>query len=442
MTGSWVRGGLAVAALLVGGAAAPLPGQQAVRDTVDRIRAIVGNTVILESQVQEELYSRVPENQLPQDPQQLATLRANILQELIDVELLYQQAATDTLVKVTEEQVNSAVDEQVRNVRGRFPSDSAWRADLRRSGFQTPEEYRRWLTERQRKQLMTSTLIELMRAMEKIKPVVPTEREMRAFFESRRTGQDRPETISLRQIIITPRPSDSARSRAWYLADSLLAKLRAGEDFAELARQYSDDPGSAQQGGSVGWFRRGVMHPAFENAAFVLRPGFVSDPVETPFGYHLIQVERVQPAEVLARHILIRPELTAADAAEARALAERLRGLVDAGATFDSLQRLYHDPVEEREIRDYPVAELLPAYSGPLRDATPGLVPVFPLPTPNQDSLSTKYVVLEVLDRRAAGEVRFEDVKDTIRQSLGEQMALRRYIDTLRRATYVEVRGP
>ena len=414
-------------------------------DTVDRIVAIVGNTVILASEIDEELFARFPrgEGLPPEGSDERKNFARQILQELIDLELVYQRAATDTMVKVTEEQVNSAVDEQIRNIRQRFPSDEAYRGEIRSTGFQTPDEYRRWLTERQRKQLMTSMLIEMLKATGKLKSVIPTEREMREFFEAQKGSQNRPETISFRQIIVVPKPSPEAKARALALADSILVELRKGADFATAARRFSMDPQSKEQGGSMGWFRRGAMHPAFEGVAFALRPGFVSDPVETPHGYHLIQVERVQPAEVMARHILIMPEITPADADSARALTERIRTLLVAGTSVDSLQRLYHDPLEERDGRNFPVDRLPTAYAAALKDLQPPAVSgVLALPIPGVDSLRGKYAVVYLEERLAAGELRYEDVKDRIRSQLGEQMALRRMIDGLRQATYVEVRGP
>ena len=88
-----------------------------------------------------------------------------------------------------------------------------------------------------------------------------------------------------------------------------MLELRRGADFATAAKRFSQDPGSKDQGGSLNWFRRGVMVPEFERVAFALKPGVVSDPVESPFGFHIIQVERLQPAEVQARHILLVPTI-------------------------------------------------------------------------------------------------------------------------------------
>ena len=111
-----------------------------------------------------------------------------------------------------------------------------------------------------------------------------------------------------------------------------MLELRRGADFATAARRFSQDPGSKEQGGSLNWFRRGVMVPEFERVAFALKPGVVSDPVESPFGYHIIQVERVQPAEVQARHILLVPDIDSVHVDSARATAESVRAALVAGA--------------------------------------------------------------------------------------------------------------
>jgi hypothetical protein len=104
--------------------------------------------------------------------------------------------------------------------------------------------------------------------------------------------------------------SETASMRARVLAVDLALRAQSGEDFAALAREYSQDSGSAQRGGDLGYFRRGVMVPSFEEAAFHLQPGQISAIVESPFGYHIIKVEDRRGAppseEVRARHILIR----------------------------------------------------------------------------------------------------------------------------------------
>ena len=442
MTRSRVRVGIAVWAALLWGAALPLAGQGG-GEATDKIIAIVGNRPILLSEVDEQLNARMQSQgqKPPSDTTLLNPLRRAMVQEMVDLELLYQMALEDTTVKVTEEQVNAAVDEQVRSVRRRYPSDQAYRADLKESGFLSPEEYRRWLTDTQRKELIRNGLLDHLRNSGKLKPVIPTDRELRAAFELEKGKQKRPETLSFKQVVIPPKPNAAARERALALADSILIALRNGADFETAAKRFSMDPASKEQGGSLGWFRRGQMETKFEDVAFSLRPGTISQPVETAYGFHLIQVERVQPAEVSARHILIMPEITKADQDTAEALAKHVKELLENGANIDSITRVYADPLEEKDVRDLPADKLLPSYTEAFKDIPAGgYTPVFKLESP-ADPLRSKYAIALVTDRQAAGEFRYEEVKDRLRGQLGDRMAIRRYLDKLRAASYVDVRS-
>jgi peptidyl-prolyl cis-trans isomerase SurA len=413
------------------------------RDTtfvVDRVVAVVGNRPVLASQVDEEIFSRQSQGaKVPTTPEGLNGVRHQIVSSIIDEELLVQQAQRDTSIKVTDEEIASGVEEQVRKVRSNFTSEVDYRAELKKAGFQTPEEYRRWLTDQQRRAALQNRLIEKLRTDGKLKPVAPTEKEMRAFFdEQKATLGSRPATVSFRQIVISPTPSAGAKLKAKAQADSIVLELRRGADFATAARRFSQDPGSKEQGGSLNWFRRGVMVPEFERVAFALKPGVVSDPVESPFGYHIIQVERIQPGEVQARHILIVPQIDSVHVDSARAIAESVHKAVVGGASFDSLQRIYHDRSAERDAESVPVTKLPETYGKVIGEADSGAVlPVFTMPGAGGRD---QFVVLKVTNRRPEGEIRYEDVRDRIRDQLGQTLAIRRYLDRLRKATYVEIR--
>jgi peptidyl-prolyl cis-trans isomerase SurA len=408
---------------------------------VDRVVAVVGNRPVLASQVDEELFSRQSQGvKIPSDSQGLGQVRQQIVSSIIDEELLVQQAQRDTSIKVTDEEIASGVEEQVRKVRSNFTSEVEYAAELKKAGFQTPEEYRRWLTDQQRRAAYQNRLIEKLRNDGKLKPVAPTEKEMKEFFEEQKsTMGNRPATISFRQIVISPVASPAAKAKTKAQADSIVLELRRGADFATAARRFSQDPGSKDQGGSLNWFRRGVMVPEFERVAFSLKPGVVSDPVESPFGYHIIQVERVQPGEVQARHILLVPEIDSAHVRQARALADSVRNALVAGAPFDSLQRLYHDRSAERQGENVPVNKLPENYAKAIGQAGAGTtLPVFTMPTAGGRE---QFVILQVTDRRPEGEIKYDDVRDRIRDQLGQQLAIRRYIDGLRRSTYVDIRS-
>lgn len=439
-------GGTGALALLLLGGAAGAQAQGTPADTgqvVDRVVAVVASRVILASQVDQAVFLRFPQGRgLPTDPAQLRALQREILESLIEDELLVIEAERDTTIKVTVEEVQAAVDETYRNTRARFPSDAAFRQELRATGFDTPEEYRAWLVDEQRRSLLIQAVEATRTQQGRIKSVNPTEAEMRALFERERAGfQPRPALVSLRQLVIAPRPTEAAKAVTRALGDSIAAELRRGADFATAARRFSQDPGSREQGGSLDWFRRGQMVAEFERVAFSFRPGVISDPVESPFGFHIIQVERVQPAEVKARHILLLPALGQAQADSARALAERLHAAVRAGASLDSLQRLYHDASVEQELAQVPEPNLPAGYLEGLRGVAAGaLAPLVVLP--EQDSTRTRYAIVQVTSRSPAGEPRYEDVVEEIRRALSRRIGIRRYIDGLRAATHVEVRDP
>jgi peptidyl-prolyl cis-trans isomerase SurA len=407
---------------------------------VDRVVAVVGNRPVLASQVDEEIFSRQSQGgHLPTDSVGLAGLRKQVVSSIVDEELLVQQAQRDTAIKVTDQEIADGVEQQMKKVRANFTSEVDFKNELKKAGFQTPEEYRRWLTDQQRRAAFQNRLIDNLRRDGKLKPVSPTEQEMREFFNEQKASLgSRPATLSFRQIIISPKPSPEAKARTKAQADSIVLELRRGADFAVAAKRFSQDPGSKDQGGSLNWFRRGVMVPEFERVAFALKPGTISDPVETPFGYHIIQVERVQPGEVQARHILLVPEIDSIHVDSARALAESLRARLLAKASFDSLQRIYHDRSGERQADNVPLDKLPATYAKAIGEADSGaVIPVFPLEGPNGRQ---QFVVLQVTARRAPGDIKFEDVKDKIREQLGQQLAIRRYLDQLRKATYVDVR--
>ncbi len=409
---------------------------------VDRIVAVVGTRAILASEIDEQLFIRFPQGRgLPTDSAALGAVRRELLDDLITNELLLLEARRDTTIRVTEEEVDAAVDELVKSTRSRYAGDDAFRRDLQVAGFQTQEEWRAWMRDQQRDQLLTQAFTSSLRSRQKLKTVVPTEEEMRKFFEARKGTARRPATVSLRQIIVAPKPRPEERERARAKADSIAREIRAGADFAVAAKRFSQDPGSKDAGGDLNWFRRGVMDPAFERLAFIIKPGVVSDPVETAFGFHIIQVQRVQASEVQARHILIMPEIGPAEVDSARRLAEKLHSAVVAGASFDSLQGRHHDTAEAKELMVVPEDRLPPVYQQAIQGVGPAEVSeVFELA--GTGGLPSKFGFVRVLERAPAGDLRFEDSRDEVRSRLTEILTMQRYVDRIRSANYVEIRDP
>ncbi|HEY4321458.1 MAG TPA: peptidylprolyl isomerase [Gemmatimonadales bacterium] len=448
-----------LAAALFGVAASRVSAQGA-GDTlsVDRIVAVVGNTPILWSEVSEEVFARVSkgEEHLPdqvKDPLEYAKVFPRVARRYVDTliafQLLYKQALTDTTIKVTDQEVNQAVDQTIESARKQFPTEAQYRAGVKEIGFATPDDWRASLVEKQRKVLEVNRYRQQLNDDGKLKPMTPSEKEMRAFYDSDPTMfGNYPASISLRQIIVAPRAQPAERARARALADSLVTVLRAGASFDTLARKFSMDPESRADGGELPWFRRGKMVPEFEAAAFALPIGTISDVVESPYGYHIIQVERIQPGEIKARHILISPEPDSAAQAAAHALASRIRDDLVHGALFDSLQHLYTDPSEEKESQNLPIDAFLADPAG--KAYGPGLAGVdsgqfsqpFPLPSFDGDPMRTKWAVVEVTRRSPPGPRSYDDVKEQLRKLLGILLGEQDYISQLRKQTYVDVREP
>lgn len=130
--------------------------------------------------------------------------------------------------------------------------------------------------------------------------VTVSDDEIRSYYDSHRDEFKTPEMIKARHILVKVDPAASAddRQKAKEKAEMFLKKIKNGEDFAKLASEVSDDPGTKPKGGDLGFFPRGRMVKPFEDAAFSLKPGEVSPIVETQFGFHVIKVEDKKDAAV------------------------------------------------------------------------------------------------------------------------------------------------
>lgn len=406
---------------------------------IDKVVAIVGDQPLLWSDVLTAINQRRAQGlQLPPDSAGQAALARQVLGELIDEEILVQKAK-EMKLEVVESDVTSAADRQIKQVRSQFATDEEYRNELRKAGLGSPDEYRKSLIDQyRRQQLQQKAFAELKK---KAKPVNVGDQEISAAFERSKTDlQKRPATVTFRQIVVAPHASPAAKAKAKARADSLLAEIRKGGDFEQIAKRESMDPGTKQLGGDLGWNRRGGgLVPEFEAVMFALRPGEVSPVVETAFGYHIIKVDRVQSAEVKARHILIAPEIDSADVARARIEADSVAALWRSGVPYDTLVRKYHDPTEEKGVlQPFPRDSLPASYGSALAGAKPGsITQPFELANPRG---APKFAVLQVVTLTEAGEYKESEIRDQIRQQLSDERSIRALLDDLRKQTYVAIK--
>jgi peptidyl-prolyl cis-trans isomerase SurA len=405
-------------------------------DLVDRVVAIVGDSVILASDIQEQIERRRAFGEsVPTEAAALEALQRRELDALINEMIVLQAAKRDSVIVSPEDlqsQVNAAIAERERQFGGR----ASFEAALQREGL-TLQQYRSNVERSIRRAGMQQQYLAQIRRDRRPPPV--TDDEIRGFFEQR--GPElgsRPGTMEFDQIVVVPRPSEEARQAALDEAQALRQRLAGGEDFAQLARRHSADPGSRERGGELGWFRRGDMVPEFDRVAFSLRTGEISPVVETSFGFHIIRVDRIRGAERQARHILIRPEISPAEEARTLERATQAAERIRAGAPVDSIRRAVHDPSEESRIGPI-VTDSLPApYDMELRGARAGqVVGPFRIPGPTE-----AYAIVRVREVTAAGEYTLEDreIREQIRRYLQQEKLMEEVIGDLRRRTYIDIR--
>jgi peptidyl-prolyl cis-trans isomerase SurA len=406
---------------------------------IDRVIAVVGDQPILWTDVLTAVNQRRAQGmQLPSDSAGQAALARTVLNELLDEEILVQKSK-ELKLEVTDADIIAAADRQIKTVRAQFKSDEEYRAELRNAGLGSAEDYRKSLIEQyRRQQLQQKAFAELRK---RAKPVNVTEEEVTAAFEQSRAAlQRRPATVTFRQIIVAPKASAAAKAKARARADSLLAELRKGGDFELIAKRESMDPGTKQLGGDLGWNRRGSgLVPEFERMMFALPPGALSPVIETTFGYHIIRVDRVQSAEVKARHILIAPAIDSTDVAAARMEADSVAAQWRRGVPYDTLVAKHHDATEEKGVlQPFPRDSLPASYQAALTGAKADDITVpFQLANPRG---APKFGVIQVVTATEAGEYNQAEIRDQIRAQLAEERSIRQLLDELRKQTYVSIR--
>jgi peptidyl-prolyl cis-trans isomerase C len=209
----------------------------------------------------------------------LMQLRREAMDSIIEQELA-RQAAEKKGIEVEAEAVDAVV-EELRSV---FDDERAYVLRLKDEGF-TEESYREHV----------EGMLAAKKYLDGIRAAASTvsDEELEAYYRENEHRLTFPEQVRVRHILLTWKPMGTGDDRAAIRAQMapILARARGGEDFALLAREYSDDYQTKGSGGDTGLFHRGQMAPAFEQAAFALKPGEISDMVETPFGVHILRLE-------------------------------------------------------------------------------------------------------------------------------------------------------
>ena len=213
-------------------------------------------------------------------------LRRQILDQLIAAELLYQQSKKAGLGDLSKE-----TDKQFEAIKKGFPSEGEFKKLLKERGITIKDL---------KEDIKKGVYIKAFLNKDVYKNIKVTEEEKKNEYEKNKDRLNIPERVKASQILIRVKPdaSDKDKAAARKKIEELRKRALSGEDFAELAKKNSEDV-SSSQGGDLGYFKRGDMVKPFEEAAFALKKGKISDVVETKFGYHIIKVTDKKTAHKL-----------------------------------------------------------------------------------------------------------------------------------------------
>jgi peptidyl-prolyl cis-trans isomerase C len=206
----------------------------------------------------------------------------NVLDQVIAYRVLVQETRARKL------SIDDAeIDAQIKQIQAQFPSEEAFKEML---------ASRKTTLEQMRADLRQDLIVQKMIENEVSAKSAVTPAQVTDFYAKNPDQFKQPERVRASHILImVPKGADAtAKTQARTKAEEILKDVKAGKDFAALATQHSQDPGSAQQGGDLGFFQAGQMVGPFNDVAFALAPGSISDLVETEFGFHIIKVAEKQ----------------------------------------------------------------------------------------------------------------------------------------------------
>ncbi len=402
---------------------------------LDRIAAIVNDSVILMSDVQEQTFFYANQQGISlADSAAFAAARNDVLERLIEEKVIVDEARKKGMT-VSGEDIERAVDGVVQDMIRGTGSEDAFRVQLQREGL-TEEELRDLYRPRLEAQILASRLVR----REVNTDVDVTDAEVEAYYnEHKGEFPERPETVRLSHIYVSVKADSLAYAQAREAAERIRGQVLAGEDFEKMARQLSADP-SARKGGDIGYFKRGQLDPAFEEAVFSLEPGEISDVVQTRLGFHVIKLTDLRDGEARASHILIPVTPTLGAVRRAEAKIDSIKAALDAGADFAEMAAVASEDEETcdhgGDLGYFAVDDLTPDVKKVIMSLKPGVISqVTQAPDGFHIFLMTEY--------KPKGTFTLEETKADIREMLRREKLEQDYetwINKLKSEAYIDIK--
>ena len=298
---------------------------------VDKTVAVVGNEVILVSDIESEVQQMQAQGRSSD-----RDMRCSILERMMENKIFLMQARIDSLT-VNYDMVDGELSNRIDQYRTYLGGDEELEKYFGKPLYKLRQEWRQLFEEQS---LIQTEQGEIAGRIPEVTPY-----DVQQFLDTV-SVEDLPVVpikYQLSQICIYPDREAAAMAVKERLL-SLRERVINGEKFATLARIYSEDPGSARRGGELGMASKSIFWPAFSDAAMALRPGVISQIVETPDGFHIIDVIEKKGDMFNARHILLKPQYTAEDREKAFSRLDSLRTkILDGEIKFNLAARFFSE---------------------------------------------------------------------------------------------------
>lgn len=303
---------------------------------IDKTVAVVGNEMILLSQIEEDV-----KMQLAYGMKSDRNARCEILENMMISKLFLMQARVDSLT-INNDMVEGELRNRIDQIRTQLGGDEELEKYFGKPLYKLRQEWKTTLQDQSLTQQMQQ------KVAGSVPELTPSEIENYIANTDPNDLPVVPVKYRLSQICIYP-DRDAANMAVKERLLSIRERIINGEKFSTLARLYSQDPGSARRGGELGMASKSIFWPAFSDAAMSLKPGVVSQIVETPDGFHIIEVLEKKGDMFNARHILLKPEYTEADREKAFHTLDSLKTEIENGAvTFELAARFYSEDLPTR----------------------------------------------------------------------------------------------
>ncbi len=292
----------------------------------DKIVAIIDDRYISLSEVENQYQQYTYQSTAPIP----ADLKCQILDNFMIEKLMVRQAILDSVV-VTDQEVEQSLDSRIKTYSGMAGGLAKLEEYYGKSILEIKDEFREPIRDNLLSNGERQTIVKDIKVTpsDVINYFNTLPKDSLPYFNSE---------IELGELIIYPKVNDQVREYSKQRIQELLQRVKNGENFASLASAYSDDPGSAENGGELGFVNRGELDENFEAAAYGLKkPNDISDVVESAFGFHIIQLIERRGDKINVRHILIKPKITSYDISKAGKLADSTYDLIQSGRYSFSL---------------------------------------------------------------------------------------------------------